>query len=191
MTFNENDVNREQDGKFGAKTGWPPDPSVTLGASVAFEDKYDLLSSSNGDRIQYDSYEDALAAAGGDEKRVWTITEDGYPDPAPGEQFIYKFDLDGDEETFEAGSEAEARDLAASGYDARYGVGEGDEEDSEPTDGDNLDLEGVYRGDTIDYEDEWEPVSTLNISAGGHLVNRLEYVVSTAPWADEAENYAW
>jgi len=33
MTFNENDVNREQDGKFGAKTGWPPDPSVTLGAS--------------------------------------------------------------------------------------------------------------------------------------------------------------
>ena len=39
MTFNENDVNREQDGKFGAKTGWPPDPSVTLGGAEAVSDE--------------------------------------------------------------------------------------------------------------------------------------------------------
>ena len=28
MSFDEKDVNREQDGKFGAKEGWPPDVSV-------------------------------------------------------------------------------------------------------------------------------------------------------------------
>jgi len=30
MTFNEQDVNRESNGKFGEKTGGAPDPSVTL-----------------------------------------------------------------------------------------------------------------------------------------------------------------
>lgn len=185
MSFDENKINREADGKFGTKEGWPPDPSVTLSAQtpvVEFEDKYELITNEYGDHKTFHEYADAVAAAGGDEKRVWTITEDGIPD----DELVYKFTYNDDEEIVSGTSEFEAQDRAAELFNERYG-------DGEQIEAEDLDDYEVHRGDmeNIFDEDAWEPVSTLGIHAGFHYVNRMDYVVSTEPWSDESENFAW
>ena len=157
--------------------------------SVRSEDeffaKYNMVEAPNGDAQDFESYGAALAAAGGDENRVWTITEDGYPEPAEGEQFAYVFDVDGENVTILASSQVEAESQLA-----------GDDEDE---DADEAYLEGVYKlapgagtkeDGSTNFTDS-EQLTNMQINAGSRRVNSIGYRVTDEQWADESERYDW
>jgi hypothetical protein len=159
------------------------------GTEAEFDSSYNrTIIEGTIDSTNFEDYDTALAAASGNLRRVWTVTESDYP---AGEK-IWKFDRDGDEEVVTADTFEDACDLVAEAFNSRFDA-DADDEDNQPIDGDFMAdyLDSVYTGDQFDYEDEWEPVHPMSISAGPHRVNHLYNIVTAEEWSDEAESYTY
>ena len=193
MTINNSsDLPRIADGTFTNKgQGTPELASFSPnGRGPSFDDKYTAVPASPAGDLTFQTYADALAAAGGDEKRVWTLVDGEYE---AGNK-IWKFDYDGDEMIVGGESVEEATEQAMANLNENYEVDEDDEdEDNPPVSEDVLNLEGVYFGDLDDLfdEDEWEPAASRFAEAGHHLVNRYGFAVSVEPWSDGSETLPW
>jgi hypothetical protein len=138
------------------------------------------------DSTTFEDYDSALAAAGGNPRRVWTVVESDYPE---GEK-IWKFDRDGDEEVVTADTFEDACEQVAEAFNDRFDSDD-DDEDNQPIDAEFMAdyLSGVYTGDQSDYDDEWTPVHPMSILAGNHWVSHLSNLVTNEEWVDEAESY--
>jgi hypothetical protein len=178
-------VGRNHDFEFEADA---PGIPATNGRGPSFDDKYTAVPASADGDLTFQTYEAALAAAGGDERRVWTLVDGEYEEGNK----IWKFNYDGDEMIVGGADEEEATQQAMSNLNENYDVDD-DDEDNPPVSEDVLDLEGVYFGDPDDIfdEDVWEPAQSSFAEAGLRRVNGFGFAVSEEPWADESEGLPW
>lgn len=130
-----------------------------------------------------DDWNVALKIAGGDVHRIWTITSEDYEDGPK----AWNFRVDDREDLIE---------VIADDYDEAYEKVEeilrGDDPDNDDFPEPELETP-VYLienpgtpGETRDY------ATDMFAAPGGHLVNRLGYVVTEEPWDNNTENcFRW
>lgn len=182
---------RETDGRFGAQVNSAPDITLEAPAPafIEWEAEWTRVPDSESN---FQTYDDALSAAGGDTHKVWTLIDGDYP---AGNK-VWKFVLDGDEEIVTAETEEDAREIVATIYAERFGDDPdlGGVDPEEGIDEDAPFLEGAYFGgdDPLD-EAAWVRAPDSYAVTGFHRVNAFGFVVSEEPWQEQHENkeYAW
>jgi hypothetical protein len=188
--FSDADHPRVDNGTFTDKPQTSPEIPPLEGDRVAeFGDVFTAVPfGPDGDTVHQD-YESALAAAGGDDHRVFTVVDGGYPD---GDGKVWVFDNDGDEHIVQAETEDEAREMAHS----LAHEGDDDDDDDDDSDegepGEGYDLRGVhYPQDDIFDTDSYVEAPDTYALPGRRTVNAIGFVVTEARWVDDSTEYAW
>jgi hypothetical protein len=191
-TFDENKVDRTVKGAAGAgqfATQIQSSPELAaLGfrTPVDFEDRFTLVRQPNGD-VNFEDYDEALKAAGGDADKVWTVVEGEYPEgPKIWEVSNHFADMT---VHISARHEDEAINIASKQFRASANANGSEfnlDDESE------IWVEGVYVGE-LDKPETWSSAPNMYVSPGKHFVNALNFVVTEEPAtvSDYDEEYVW